>query len=385
MSLADALELAATALPEAADAIRPANGDPDRVLDALDAPLAARVLTWLMAEDAEAASELADAWGRHERMDAVLEAVDESALAKPARKALRRVRHRLRSRGVALPEPAPEARVARLPGGSEEALDIALVSPFDPTGARIVSLVDAPPGGGARLFQVITDARRGILECRSYTTTRGKARRFARELAARDQYAGTEVSSDAARAWVSRCAARQPADRPLPRPFVESRSQLESDGRTPGELARAALGAADSARRAVELVRGGDVGPWIPAGDALRVTAEKLQELAKGQIILSQGSRREQIEEILGDAIDSVFDEDESARVAEWLEETAYLLWKKGRDDDARACLAAGADVEVRRALLEVALAPVLANAAQSDDDAAAGSEGDEPSLVVKP
>jgi len=311
--------------------------------------------------------------------------VDESALPKAARKGLRRLRHRLRSRGVSLSEPTPEARVARLPGGGEEALDVALISPFDPTGARIVSLVDAPPGGGARLFQVITDARRGILECRIYTTTRGKARRFARDLAARDQYAGTEVPPEAARAWVSRCVARQPADRPLPRPFVECRSQLVGEGQTPGELARAALGAADSPRVAVELVRSGQVGPWIPASDALRETAEKLQELAKGQIILSEGSRREQVEEILGDAIDSVFDEEESARVAEWLEETAYLLWKKERDDDARACLAAAADPEVRRALLEVALAPVLASVAQSDGDGNGEGEREGPSLVVTP
>ncbi len=379
MSLADALERAATALPEAADAIRPANGDPDRVLAALDVPRAARVLTWLLAEDPEAGAELADAWSHHEGLDDVLEAVDESALPKASRKGLRRVRHRLRSRGVALGEPTPEARVARLPGGGEEALEMALVSPFDPSGARIVSLVDAPPEGGARLFQVITDARRGIVECRVYTTTRGKARRFARDLAGRDQFAGSDVPPEAARAWLSRCAARQPADRPLPRAFVECRSRLVGEGATPGELVRAALGAGDSPRRAVELVRAGEIGPWIPAGDALRETAEKVQELAKGQIILTRGSRREQIQDILGDAIDSVFDEAESARVAEWLEETAYLLWKKESDDDARACLAATADPEVRRALLEVALAPVLARAAESGE-----GEGEEPSLVVK-
>ena len=43
MSLAGALEQAASALPDAADAIRPANGDPVRLLELLDPETAARV------------------------------------------------------------------------------------------------------------------------------------------------------------------------------------------------------------------------------------------------------------------------------------------------------------------------------------------------------
>jgi len=52
VSLADALERAASALPDAADAIRDANGDADRVLEALPPQAAAEVLAWLLTEDA---------------------------------------------------------------------------------------------------------------------------------------------------------------------------------------------------------------------------------------------------------------------------------------------------------------------------------------------
>lgn len=379
MSLADALERAASALPEAADAIRDANGDADRVLGALSPQAAAGVLAWLLGEDAEAAAELADAWSLNDAAGPVLDALDEAALGKPARKLLRRMRHRLRSRGVTLTETSPEPRVARPPGGGEEPLEAALISPYDPTGARMVTLVEANPSGGARIFQVITDARRGILECRVYGTSRGKARRFARELATRERFGGVEAPPAAVRAWLGRCSERQAADRSLPREFAEWRSQLTGDGATPGALAREALGGEGSARAAVERIRERSIGPWLPAGEALREAAEKLQELEKGKIIVSGEQKRAQAEEILDGAIDSIFDEDEAARVAEWLDETAYLLWKQDREEDARACLAAGCDREVRRAILEVALEPVLARLREEVQEQEADS------LVVKP
>ena len=76
MSLADALERAASALPDAADAIRDANGDADRVLEALPPQAAAGVLAWLLTEDAEAAAELADAWSLNAAAGPVLDALE---------------------------------------------------------------------------------------------------------------------------------------------------------------------------------------------------------------------------------------------------------------------------------------------------------------------
>ncbi len=380
MSLADALDRAATALPGTADAIRPANGDPDRVLEALAAEDAASVLGWLLREDAEAGCELAETWAEQDAAAAVFEALDDTGLPKAARKAVRRARHRLRSRGVALDETAPEARVARVPGaGVEEALETALISPYDPTGARIVTLVESNPSGGARIFQVISDVRKGILDCKIYGTSRGKARRFARELGGRERYAGVEIPIGSARAWLAVCAARQPRDRAVPRAFAESRTSLVEEGATPGALVREALEPAASARPAIELLRTHELGPWIPDGEGLRETAEALQELEKGKIIVSGGARREQVEEILSGAIERIFEGEEGELLAEWLAESAYLFWKKDREEDARACLAGTTDREVRRSVLEVALAPVLERLKEEEQEQEAGS------LVVKP
>jgi hypothetical protein len=391
VSLADALERAASKLPAAADAIRPANGDPERVLAALAPDAAAQVLAWLLANEPDSAGELADAWAERDEAAPVFAAVDDAALPKAGRKLLRRALHRLRSRGVAVGEKAPEPRVARVAAADEE-IEAAFVSPIDPGGARIVTLIESNPAGGARLFEVITDARAGVVECRIYTTTRGRARRFAQELATRERFGGTPVPRDAARALLARAAARQPGDRPLPRAFAEWRTHLAGapeGAATPGELARAALGVgADergAARRAAELVRERKIGPWLPADAGLRALAEKLQEAARSRIIVTGSRRREQLEEVLREGEAEVFAGDEAARAAEWLEETAFLLWKAAREDDARACLAAAREAagagegEIRRALLETALAPLLERLRAEE------REQDATSLVVKP
>ena len=64
----------------------------------------------------------------------------------------------------------------------------------------------------------------------------------------------------------------------------------------------------------------------------------------------------------------------------------AYVYWKWGEDDDARACLAAAdafrsrapADLPLARVMLELLLAPVRGRLEEAAD-------GEEDSLIVKP
>lgn len=386
MSLASALESAATALPEHADAIRPANGDPARLLASLAPGAAALILSWLLAHETEAGEELALAWADDEKGAPAVLAVDESALSKPARKALRRVLHRLRGRGLALPAPAPKPVVAA-PPRVEDVLEAAFVSGIDPSGARLAWLVEANPGGGARLFEAVIDEGRGILDFSVYTTTRSEARRFVRRLQERGRLPSAEVAPSALKAVIARCAGAQPADRTPPRAFLEWRSRITDESApTPGDLAREALGdepTREGLERAAALARAGELGPWPPAEGPLRVAAEKLQEAATSTLVVSGATRREQIEGALAEAVREAFAGGGAAPLAARLAETGYLWWRAGRDDDARACLAAarglreGAveDQPVARALLELVLAPLLERLRQEEDS----------SLLVRP
>jgi hypothetical protein len=137
----------------------------------------------------------------------------------------------------------------------------------------------------------------------------------------------------------------------------------------------------------VELLRAREIGVFLPPEAPLRELAEKIQEIGRQRIVVSGARRREQVEELLRGALEATFDAPEAERVAEWLEETAWLLGQTGREEEARACVAAAAEVrgprraesEALRAVLEGTLAPVLAQVGEEEREQEASS------LVVKP
>jgi hypothetical protein len=313
-------------------------------------------------------------------------------LPKVGRKALSRALHRLRSRGIEVARSQPAAVIAKLPP-IEEQLEAAFVSAVDPRGTRLAYLVESNPAGGVRLFELVLDEERGIVEFEVYATGRSKARQFLRDLRARERFPAVEAPADAVRALVRRIADGQPAARPLPRGFLEFRSHVAepgADARTPGALAREALGAAGDAAalaRAAELVQRHEIGPWPTAAPVLEKVAERIGELARSPLVVSPAARREQAQSLLAEAQGEVFAEPVGGYTAQRFEESAYVLWKTGREPDAKACLAAAqafrespaAENPVARALLEAVLAPVLAALEEPAPREA------EPSLLVKP
>jgi hypothetical protein len=396
VGLPEALESAASALGADADAIRPANGDPAQLLRGLDVEAAKRVLAWLLEHVPAAGGELAVAWAEEsEAGAAAILAIAEDELPKPGRKLLRRVRHQLRSRGVAVPVAARVEMVASLPPVDDK-LDEARITAIDPSGARVAMLAVDHPSGGARLFQVVMDEQRGVLEFEVFSTGRSQVRRFFRDFAGRDRLSVVVAPPDAVRALVARALDAHPRGRPLPRGLSEWRSRIADapEGTaTPGELASRALaedlGAEDesaSLERVAKAIAGGELGPWPPAQDALEAVARKLEDVRTGVIVVSGTRKREQMREVIDGALGECFGGDAAEHAALRLEESAYVFWKTGREEDARSCLVAArafrersaSDNPVARAMLERVLAPVLERA----DEAEQGEE--EPSLLVE-
>jgi len=397
VSLPDALEAAAGALPAEAEVIRPANGDPRRLLEKLDAEAAARVLHWLLVHRTEEAQELAEAWVEAPEGVRALQACSREGLPKAGRKLLRRLHHRLRSQGVNVAEPAPVPTVATLPKLEEE-LSGAWLSPLDPSGARLAYLLESNPSGGARIFELVFDDAQGILGFEVYAAPRGRARRFLKELTGRDRAVASEAPVEAVHALLAQALAHQRPDRSPPRTFSEWRSHLtraSEDDRLPGALVLEALGDdfdATAQERALQLVEEGRIGPWPPQRDVLLAVFERIRNAMESPLIVSGATRREQLEGLLADAVEEIFDAQGCALAVHRLRESAYTLWKQGDVDAARACLAGAASLELgpvresplARLLLELPLRPALTAlevAEESDPREADAGE----SLIVKP
>ncbi|MEZ4330402.1 MAG: hypothetical protein R3F35_01510 [Myxococcota bacterium] len=387
MSLPECLENAASALPALADQIRPANGDPRRLLDGLAPGDAARVLAWVLDHDAAAGEELLEAWSGFDGGASVIAGVAEDAVEKAGRKLLRRARHRLRARGIALAEPtsAPAAaQPVRRGAVASDRWQAAHLSAPDFRGTRMGYLVDDHPAGGARLFETRFDPARGILDFKIYNAGRSKVRGFLKSLMQGTRQRLFEIDPAVLRGLVRRASLAQPADRALPTMFVEWRGRLFSDALeatpTPGALAREALGVAADAAASLDRVDGairtGRIGPWPPV---TAWVAERMERARKAVESLAGEARagaiaawREQVTEELGR-------ETGTGDLAELLAEWAWIDWQRGEDDEARALLAvshalasaSGADARRRLAdaRIEALFGPFLAALSVERDD----------------
>ncbi len=355
MSLPECLERAASELPDLADRIRPANGDPRRLLDLLSpasgAADAASVLTRVLAADEAAGEELLEAWGEFPEAAGVLAAVSESEVPKAGRKQLRRALHRLRAKGVAVelpgaavPAPAPARRLS----SASDRWQAAHVSAPDFRGTRMGYLVDDHPAGGARLFEIRFDPARGILDFKLYNAGRSKVRGFLKSLMAGTNQRLFEVEHGALCALVRRASLAQPADRALPTFFVEWRSRLFSESAAgepvPGERVRAALGPAEdraaSRERVVADLRAGRIGPWPPATAWVAEQMAAAQESVDG---LEGSARSEAVLAFVERATQALAETTDPGGLAEQLAEWAWIEWKREDPEGARALLVVSA------------------------------------------
>ena len=386
MSLPEALERAAEALPHSADAIRPANGDPTSLLATLDDDACGEVLAWLLSEAPEDGEELLAAWCEDDEGAKRVQQVDPASLPKAGRKLLRRAIHRLRTSGVEVKaEPPAEAVVSRLSVVGDE-IDGAYLTPIDPRGNVLLFLVEASPRGGARLFQILLDEQRGVVGFDAYSTGRSKTRSFLRKLTERSpagRQGAVEVDGSVARALFQRIASAHPQDRPFPQAFSEWRRKVEEGAGSaqPGEAAREMLGSAsapDALERVADRVRKGDLGPWPPASHALTEVSSTLNRAMDDVVELEAGEREAARNTALAAAVASLFDAVHAANTADRFEVNAYVSALCGREDEARDQLAVAAAFRegepagnpVATALAEAVFAQTLERGAAGEPDA---------------
>jgi hypothetical protein len=387
MSLATALDAAASALPQDEDLIRPANGDALRVLAAATPEAAQRVLGWMLSERPEDADELVAEWLSEQRGQQALLALREDALSKPGKKALRRWLHRLRSAGAELPKRAAPAPAVATLARVEEEVSGAYLSAIDPSGVRMAYFLEPHPNGGARVFEVVFDDARGIGGFRVLQAARGSARRFLKDLARESKSGAEELPAESVRAVVALAAKRQPADRPAPRGFAEWRARVAAappGTKLPGEIAEAALGASvapEDLRAAVKLVEEGRLGPWPPVRDQVLPILERVRADLASPLVVSGATQAARMDDRLSEAVAEIYDAAANAVAEHRCRESAFSFWRAGDEAAARACLAAArefastkpAENPVARALVERVLRPAFEALARESEAATAG------------
>lgn len=388
MSLPESLERAATELTGLADQIRPANGDPHRLLEELSSDQAGELLGWILGNESDVAEELVEAWSESDVGTSVLLGVSDAGMPKAGRKLLRRARHRLRSQGIEVAAPEVAAKPVRRVVAADDPFQAAHVSAPDFRGTRMGYLADRHPAGGARLFEIRFDEARGILEFKVYNAGRSKVRGFLRTLSSAQARRLFEVDRDALRALVRRASLAQPIDRPLPTAFVEWRGRLFGESvekeKTPGELARAALGAEAVADDAFESclaeIAEGRVGPWPPATTWVSERMDAGREAVEG---LEGEARGAAIDRFVDGLAADLASETDLAQQQRRLEELAWIRWQSDEASMGRSLLATadllGSDedaaLRLARSRVESLFAPFLGELRLIEEDALADVE----------
>lgn len=384
MSLPESLERAASELAALADKIRPANGDPHRLLEELDAAQATQLLGWMLDQEPDDGAELIEAWGEVDDGVRAILAVEDDGIGKAGRKLLRKARHRLRSAGVevAAPEAAPAPRKSVV--ASIDRWQAAHLSQPDFRGTRMGYLVDSHPSGGARLFEIRFDLGRGLLDFKIYNAGRSKVRGFLKSLTENSGRRLFEVERDSLRALIWRAAKAQPADRPLPSAYVEWRGRLFDDAldkeSTPGEQVRARLGEGDrtaSLERLCAEVKAGELGPWPPTTAWVGDWMDKGRAAVDG---LEGDARGRAIDAWIDEVAAALVDETDAGLLARNLDELAWVRAQEGDEDRAKALLAVSGAIQedapsalaFTRARVESLFEPFLASLRVVEEDALA-------------
>ncbi len=288
-------------------------------------------------------------------------------VAKEAKRGL----HVLRTRGVAVPEPARPAAPA--PAPTAEPPLPAYASAVDGSGERAVWIPRSVPGKGIEIAQAVVSDTAGLLELQLGLVGRKEWRALAKTLLAQGAAMGVG-EMDPARARSIVAAARALNDRsgkPVPTgadpwlaqlgPAAPLADPAERFPPLPADEERDAL-AASGKLHDLALMRS-----WLADEPYLRAIATKLDEIAVSPLYLDERQRAEQAARTVAEAVDGYLDADRRRVLAARLFTVAEHL--RERDEPAHAnaaaaaarAIAAGAPaatIPVARLLVEKAVPP---------------------------
>ena len=263
------------------------------------------------------------------------------------RRALKQAVHRLKARGVAVPVTERKAVFRPLPAEANE--PVAYASTVDGAGESVVLLAVPSPRGGVRLLQAFLNHARGVVEFHQHDASRSDARKLIAQIHEGGIVTLVKVEPAFALFAVAR-ARRLIRERNLAAPegFVSSWNLATAGmAEPPGHPAWGIDGAADAARRTDLLNRSDklhdlpELRHWVMDQDTLRRFGLRLQERETSRLVIGDDQSKDYVENLIARTVEEYFGPEMRAACAASLEDTAYLLDRLERREDAHACLAA--------------------------------------------
>jgi len=329
-----------------------------------------------------------------ERTAGILQSLLASAKDKRLVRGIRRSLYRIERRGVPL-QPAgkadKDAPVLRSPL-QEPARGF--VSAVDSMGNRIILLTLPRQPRGLHLLQAIVSDTLGIVEFSKVETSRRGFREFYQTLTVPEQLPIVEVDPGYCRFLLEEAARlAENHGRPLPPSYGASKKELSTLERTETppvfllldeEEIRANPGLL---RKSGELFQIDLFSSWFLPREEVEKYARQIEEAEESRLVLNPAQKEARLQDVYKRALVELFPEERRLIYRRRLEEMAYVLFKEGQEEKARAALAASIDLrsiltgfEPNPFLLNLIIRSIYALVAQHIEQRKA-----EPSLIVKP
>lgn len=270
---------------------------------------------------------------------------------KRALKAIKRSLYRLRQKGVQWERKTSHERpILRLP---QPGAPQGYMGAMDSQGSRVIIIARPRPHGGARVYFSIVSDLEGVQRLEVIDLTKKGLKEFIDDSLASDEFPVVEAPGGYC-AHVLREAAEysQRHGKPLPLRYGDVEKGL-SDVRWDGEVSliyqyikeEAVKGQIKLLRESGALHKIAPFSSWFLKPEDVRQYAEAIKEAKESHIILAPQQKDARINSIYRDALQGLFPEEQRLLWKRRLEEMAYILWKRGKEHEARMAVSAAVDL----------------------------------------
>lgn len=313
---------------------------------------------------------------------------------KRVRKNIKRSLYRLKSKGIAVEEIPPRREESILrPLRAEPPKGFG--GGFDFLGQRFLLLVVPHAGRGWTVMQSVISDTEGLIDFSGEEMTRKGFKEFFGAAQAKNPFPLVEMeASYVGFLFLQAYQHSLEKKRTLPQAYLRLKNEIEGvkkDYERP--LIYSFLQADAIADDERILRKGGDVlkadlfDSWRIAEDQIRPYADEVWEAEESKIVLNQTQKEARFQGVYQKALSQLFSGERRLLYKRRLEEMAYVLYKLGREEEARISLVVAIDLEKPLNLIQpnpflfqLVIKSIFALLAEAYEKRAK-----EPSLIVKP
>jgi hypothetical protein len=266
-------------------------------------------------------------------------------------KGIKRILYRFKQKGLEWEHTAPPERTILRPAHAG-ALQGYVGAP-DSTGSRVIVIARPRPQGGVRVYFSIVSDQEGIQRLEVTDLTTKGLRAFVDESLSAEEFPVVDAPAGYCVHLVHEAAGLlQRLGQPIPLGYKDAEKALQDvtwDGPAPliyRHIQEESL--RDDARLLKESGGLHKIAPfssWFLDPDDVRPYAEAIKEAEKSHIVLTPQQKDARLSSLYREALEGLFPEQQRLLWKRRLEETAYILWKQGREHEASLAVRAALDL----------------------------------------